>query len=316
MSDTKPENQNVDTSVEQTTISRPSADGIKSIQGDSTDTEINTTEAGRNLPAGYYSIEGLHATDFDAGNVEKVYPKDVMQGTPPLTASAANDLNLAAQHAESTKATRSHAENSEGVPPEYWRIRSEISEHIAQNNIPGSLRADQLSDNGSNFPGYDVIGKDELASVKVFSLRQSQKDGQVALEPRYEQYRSEFQDITSATSAQNLQAADSLWKLKNEEGWDGIKEHLPPEVASANDSAEMAEAIAKHSTMRIPADQVEEVRNNLMERFGVSEEEVCRRVRSIDEDYTTAHYQAKAAEVWLRRQQENIALQRRLTTEE
>lgn len=296
MSDTKPESQNIDTKAEPVSVPRPSPNGIRSIQGE--------------VPPGFPSIEGLYLTDLDAGNVGKVYAKDFLKDVPQLTRSAANELNLAAQHAESTKATRGHAENPNGIRSEYWRTRSEISEHVAQANMPNSIRTDPLSESGTNFPGYDLTNQDEICSVKAFTLRSSTKDEQAS--PRYGAYRSEFQDIISPTSDQNQKAANRFWKLKSEEGWNDIAKHLPPEVASANNPEEMAEAISNYSTMRIPEDQMEDVRNNIMKKCGVSREEVCSRVKSIDPEYTTAHYQAKAAELRMKRQEEYIALQERL----
>lgn len=312
MSDIRPETPESINKAENSNVARPSEKGIKSIQGDYNSTGPLNRHGNDTIPPGHHALEGLSLTNLDSGSVKKVYPKDLLQETPPLNNSAANDLQLAMQHAESTKATRSHTSNPEGVPPEYWRMRSEISEHIAQENMPDSLRTDKLSDNGSNFPGYDVINKNEISSVKVFSLTPAPHDGQVVLEPRYGEYRKEFKDIISPDSNQNQNAAQKIWAVRDKGEWNDIKDRIPPEIALANSPGEVAKAISNCSTMRIPEDQLENVRSDLMERFNLSREEVCSRVKSIDKRFTTAHYQSKAAEVWMKREQEFVTLQKRL----
>jgi hypothetical protein len=316
MSDTKLETENKQNNAEELSSENISSDGIRAVQGDTLPSNQASSQWVHNLPPGFHSIKGLSASELDVQNIKNVYPKDNLQvSTPQLNPADANDLDLAGQHAGMTKATRAHADTPKGVPVEYWRIRSEISEHFAQQNIINGLRADQLSQNGSNFPGYDVLGKDELCSVKVYGLEEIQRGEHKILQPRYDQYDKVFAHLISPESDQNTQAAKQLWELRNSGNWDDLEEHLPPDVVAAKTEVEMVQAISKNSTMRIPEDQVENVRVHLMERFGLTYEDASRRIRSIDERYTTAHYQLKAAEIWMHREQELASLRKRMGSE-
>lgn len=266
-------------------------------------------------PAGIKAIQGLSeppdATRPQLDTVHRLAPdEEVVTDVPPLGPGAANDLELAAQRADAAKATHYHNDSPESKLAEYRRLRSEISEEIAVQNITDGVRADAFSKGGTNFPNYDVLGKQEVSSVKVYSL----EDGK----PRFGAYREDFAGLVNPDSSLNRQAAERLLEIQASEPqtWDSLSPHLPDDVRAAETSVGMQAALAERATLRIPDDQVEAVRADLREammeqpaRFGLDpkaqprdralqvEQMVQTQVLSIDDRYATAHYQAKAAEL-------------------
>jgi hypothetical protein len=274
---------------------------------------------------GINSINGLEQTELENQKVKELVPYELISPqTEPLTESAANDLNLAAIHANLTKATRAHAtpsdESQNKIANEYFRIRSEITEDVACYRIKEPIRTDAYSVGGHNFPGYDVFGENEVCSVKCYSFKKiiNENTGQGELTPRFSQYQTEFMNIITGDSGSNLSAAERLIKIRGEnpEDWKILKNHLPKDVAESESQAEMANALSHNSTMRIPEDQLDSVKQNLKNFYYkklikdgmdektaqvTSELEVNRRILSIDPRYKTEHYQAKAAEVFFNR---------------
>lgn len=232
---------------------------------------------------------------------------------PPMTASEAEDLSISAEHANLTKATRFHAENGgHGSIYEYHRIRSEISEDLASYQVESAARADHYSVGGHNFPGYDVLGTNEVSSVKCYSVK-SEKNGE--LQPRFGSYQTEFMNIMQPDSKANQKAAERFLQIRENspDEWEKLKNHLPKSVLEAKNPEEMAKELAACSTMRIPQDQVSAVAQNLTayyknklmreknmtesEAISAAQAEVSKRILSIDPRYQTAHYQGMAAKI-------------------
>lgn len=274
---------------------------------------------------GVDSINGLEKTEIGISSVTNLVPKEAVPSqAESLTPSAANDLELSSKHANLTKSTRAHAisfnENRDEIANEYFRIRSEITEDLAHYRITDGIRADPYSKGGHNFPGYDIFGSNEICSVKCFSYQQvkDKESAETKLKPRFSEYRKEFMNIISPTSESNVDAAKRLLEIKSTDlhAWEKLKSHLPSNVASSNEKISMADALSLNSTMRIPEDQLDSVKQYLTNFYykklvddGVNEKaartiskiEVNRRVLSIDPRYKTEHYQAKAAQVFFER---------------
>lgn len=286
-------------------------------------------EPSRISPAGVAAVQGLTvpSTDTrpDQETVRQVAPREeVDEDAPSLSSSAANDLELAAQRAQASKSTHWHAEtdDSDGKRAEYYRLRSEISEEIAVQNITKGVHADAFSRGGTNFPNYDVLSPQEVSSVKVHSL----DDGQ----PRFADYREEFEQAVNPDSKGNRQAAERLLEIKAQEPdtWTQLSPHLPRAVRNADSQPEVQAGLAERATLRIPQDQVTAVRADLRsymaerpaqygldprlelrDRAAQIERMVQTQVLSIDDRYATAHYQAKAADLAGLR---DLALDRRI----
>jgi hypothetical protein len=262
---------------------------------------------------GIAAVQGLNVRPEDAeqnDGINRVVPAEqiVAAATPPSDA-ALNDLELAAQRANATKATYFHNDSVGSKQAEYRRLRSEISEELAATNVTGGIRADPFSVGGNNFPNYDVLGDQEVSSVKVHSYDEG--------EPR-SAYQKDFQQIVNPNSAGNQQAAARLLEIKENQpqAWKQLSPHLPANVREATDQKALQTALAERATLRIPQDQVESVRKDLRacmsanpNKYGLDaqatpevlaphiEQMVQTRVLPIDERYATSHYQAKAAEL-------------------
>lgn len=239
--------------------------------------------------------------------------KKLVEQMPPLTDSETSDLTISAEHANLTKATRFHAKDGGyGSIHEYHRIRSEISEDLARYQVENAARADQYSVGGHNFPGYDILGTNEVCSVKCYSLKVDKNAGP---QPRYGAYQAEFMNIIDPNSKANQKSAERLLKIRenNPAEWEKLQFHLPKSVVDAKNHDAMARELADHSTMRLPEDQLDGVvknltayhKNKLMIEKNMTEEEAVRyanievfkRVLSVDPRYQTAHYQGIAAKV-------------------
>ncbi len=264
-------------------------------------------------PTGIKAVQGFQepteGTLPDAEKIHHVAPKEYVADVPSLTSSAANDLELSAQRAMAAKATHYH-ELGGGKIHEYHRLRSEITEDLASQNIEKGVRADSYSTSGTNFPTYDVFGSSEVSSVKAYSL----KDGA----PRYGAYRTALIDIADQNSPANQKAATELLKIKNSdpERWQAMVAHMPAQVSEATSVDQLSHGLAETSTLHIPADQVEPVRQYMYRsvmrdpgKFGITasgdaaeiESKVHKlvdsKVISIDDRFQTAHYQGKAADL-------------------
>ena len=260
----------------------------------------------------------------DRAVIQQISPREeVAPSFKRLDSSAEYDLDVAARQADADKAVRYHETASPGRVCEYRRIRSGITEVLTEQNIPGSVRADPFSKSGTNFPNFDLFSPDEAASVKALSL----KDG----EPR-RIYRQYFSDLLNPSSEKNQKAAERLTWLKqnDDQAWKELVPQLPSDVREGKDVQSVQKALAERATLRIPEDQVDKVQEDLKayiarhpEKFGLAGESspderareikqmVGSRVRSIDERYTTAHYQAKAAEMVNLRDEDLARLARR-----
>lgn len=260
----------------------------------------------------------------DAAVSQQISPREEMAlSFKRLDSSAEYDLDVATRQADADKAVCYHETASPGRVCEYRRIRSGITEVLAEQSMPRSVRADPYSESGTNFPNYDVFSPDETASVKALSLKEG--------EPR-KIYRQYFSDLVNPNSEKNQKAAERLtWLMQNDDqAWKELAPHLPSRVREGNDVQTMQKALAERATLRIPEDQVEKVQEDLKayiarhpEKFGLAgksspderakeiKQLVGSRVRSIDERYTTAHYQAKAAEMVNLRDEDLARLARR-----
>lgn len=276
----------------------------------------------RPSPAGVRSIQGLSAPPSDTEAVRQLAPDERFSPPDPLGPSESNDLELATQRAEAAKATRYHNDGDRSRLAEYQRLRSEIGEELAVQNITGGVQADAFSRAGTNFPNYDVLAPAEVSSVKVYSLDEGK--------PRFDRYHADFSELVNPDSNGNRTAAERLMEIRAEhpEMWQQLSPHLPDGVRAAETAGGMQAALAEKASLRIPADQADEVRADLRKdmrvypkRYGLDpnaephdralqiERTVQTRVLSIDDRFTTAHYQAKAADrVGLR----DLAMERRL----
>lgn len=266
---------------------------------------------GQETPPGFNAVLGLsgESKPLNPATVQEAVPRESVNAPHQLNAAEMNDLELASQSADASKATFWHGESEKGTENEYYRVRTEIGEKLAKDNLPNSVRADQFSEGGTNFPNYDVLSPDEASSVKVRAMR----DGKISL-----RYREEFANLVCSNSELNQKAANRLMKIKESDPaeWEKLAPHLPSDVRNAESTNDAQTALADVATMRIPADQVAPVRTDLEkiivqnpEKFGLdakggaddlattAHQLVTDRILSIDERYDTAHYQAKAAEI-------------------
>jgi hypothetical protein len=262
-------------------------------------------------PAGFNAIRGMTTEKGqpDYKTVNAVTSREIVQAPSVLNASAANDLEIASQQAIAAKATRWHGESTQGKEVEYYRIRSEIGEELAVKNIPGSVQADAFSKAGTNFPNYDVLSPQEASSIKVRAFQDEKPSTQ---------YRDDFAALVYPNSHKNQKAAHQLLTLKTRDqaAWAQLAPHLSSEIQTSVSAQRIQESLAQIATLRIPADQVDAVRTDLITDMGVnpgkygldanSEPEnladkihqmAFTRILAIDARYDTVHYQSKAAEM-------------------
>ena len=220
------------------------------------------------------------------------------------------DDDISHLEAAAVRAGRSvdvHSDTDWGQVAEYYKLRGRIGEELTASNMPNSVNLNDATGK-TNFANYDIASPNEMASVKVKELT---TEG----EPRFGDYRKYYRDLTNPESRANQRAASDLLKLR--EGspahWRSLWGHLPTEVARASDKDALAQSLAGHATLRIPAEQVSMVRRNLSEDIqrspawygfdahvlpidlrAVAESEVSRRIRPID-NYTTVEQMHTAA---------------------
>ena len=99
-----------------------------------------------------------------------------------------------------------------------------------------------------------------MSSVKVKGLMEQG-------EPRYGDYNKYFKDIVNPESRANQRAAADLLDAKSSPEWQTMRDHFPADVQTATNQSDMASALAERSSLRIPHDQVEPVRDNLRQRI-------------------------------------------------
>jgi len=157
----------------------------------------------------------------------------------------------AEQHVPEHTATRG------GQRVEFYKMRGRMGEELAMADMNGANLNDVTGK--SNFANYDVVSPNEVSSVKVKGLTEQG-------EPRYGDYNKYFRDTVNPESRANQRAASDLMDAKSSPEWQKMSHHLPTDVQMAANQSEMSSALAEHSSLRIPYDQVEPVRNNLQQR--------------------------------------------------
>jgi predicted RNA-binding Zn ribbon-like protein len=232
-----------------------------------------------------------------------------IQHGPAETADADEmALNTASERADHT--VEKHRDTPEAQQVEFYKVRGRIGEELAAANMPDSNNLNDVTGK-SNFANYDVISPYEVASVKV---KERNNGGQ----PRYGDYNKYFRDITNPNARANQRAATDLLQMKSEEPeqWQQVAQHLPSEVKIAQDQTQMTAALTDSASLRIPGDQVAEVRENLKQRamakpaeYGLDsqaspadlEQQVQRlmrdRVKPIDKRFDTGDMSVAADEV-------------------
>jgi hypothetical protein len=277
---------------------------------------------------GISAIRGDHLVPEDnqqiITSIREISPtEEVIPDENKLDSAAQFDLDIAAKRADAEKSVRYHETEIPGRVCEYRRIRSGITEVLAAENMPGSIRSDRFSESGTNYPNYDIFTPDEFASVKALSY----KDG----EPR-KIYRQFFLDIINPDSQKNQKAAERLvWVRDHDQALGNeLSNHLPQELTADSDIQTIQKILSEKGTLRIPEDQVEKVKEDLKfyfkkhpekvpgtdpdshENHAVDIEQMIEdRIRSIDKRYTTAHFQAKAADLVSLRDEDLAGLARK-----
>lgn len=181
-----------------------------------------------------------------------------VQGLPEKTSNETVTLNKAAERANLK--VKEHVPTLDGKEVEYYKLRGRIGEELAVENIPGSVNINDVTGK-SNFANFDVVSPHETSSVKVKSCNAEGR-------PRVADYNKYFEDISNPGSKANQRAASDLLKMRTEEPeqWQKLAKHLPEDVVNAKDQSKMANALAEISSLRIPGDQVAEVRTKIMQR--------------------------------------------------
>jgi hypothetical protein len=184
---------------------------------------------------------------------------EVAQADTTVPEKDAAQVRLDEAAAQAQKEVPEHKDTPEAQQVEYYKLRGRVGENLAQENIPEAVNANDATGK-QNFANYDLFSPHETASVKVKQLT----DG----EPRYADYNKYFKDITNPQSKTNQRAAADLLAIKTEDParWEKLAPHLPAEVLQAQEPAQMTGALAEKGSLRIPGDQVAQVRENLKSR--------------------------------------------------
>jgi hypothetical protein len=194
---------------------------------------------------------------------EKSYPPQAkaeasLQNRATVDEIAAQEQQLDAAAKQAERHVPEHVATRGGQRVEFYKMRGRIGEELAKAEINGANLNDITGK--ANFANYDVVSPNEVSSVKVKGLTEQG-------EPRYGDYNKYFKDIVNPESRANQRAAADLMDLKSSPEWQRIAGNFPADVQAAANQSDMASALAEHSSLRIPYDQVDSVRNNLQQRI-------------------------------------------------
>lgn len=211
---------------------------------------------------------GSDAQQMRAELPEKSYPPNAraetsLQNRAGVDELAAQEQRLDAAAIEARQHVPEHVATRGGQRVEFYKMRGRIGEELATADMNGANLNDVTGK--SNFANYDVVSPDEVSSVKVKGLTEQG-------EPRYGDYNKYFKDVVNPESPANQRAAADLLNAKASPEWQEVAGNFPAEVQAATNQAEMASALAERSSLRIPYDQVDSVRNNLQQRIVESPE--------------------------------------------
>lgn len=143
---------------------------------------------------------------------------------------------------------------------EFYEVSGRVGEELAKINTSKAVNLNDFLGK-SNIPNYDISSPEDLASVKVMRT----KDGK----PRYSTYNAHFREMVSPKSHKNQLFAKELSNLGATDPlkWKELSQHLPPDVAKANDTVQYAKSSAENSILRISQEQIQKVRDNLIPRI-------------------------------------------------
>jgi muconolactone delta-isomerase len=210
---------------------------MKDVVSDSTDTRNESKLRPEEASAPKISKRGISAMQG------KMSPVD----TPKLNHSELRDVEVRSARHLKTPAVNDR-ENTNKMKAYEHKLQGEMGEESMR-----KLGAESLNDYKGNFPVYDFISKDEVASVKTHMPSEKYKTSHLS------NYAHDFRVAMGTTVAKKgvyagktstSFAADALNQLSQRpEGWERIS------------PGRMETEIKEKATLRIPSDHVEPVQN-------------------------------------------------------
>lgn len=219
--------------------------------------EVKETDAAKDAPIPQPTAKGIRAIQGKPGPIEAPLP-DGVRVTSELPDRAADDVEThkqARQAAEQALADKGVTSNRQ------LDARRHVSEAAARITLGGNAinldeAAQKLGMKGNNFPTYDIVSRDQVASVKTHWT----DDGTLNDAAR-QAYQRDFNHMLGWGREVHALEQDGQNIVKAREA--GVP---MPDVLRTATPEQAAEHLRDHSVLLVPDDHVEAVRADLRAR--------------------------------------------------